>query len=123
MNSGGAFVLPDIYSVPSREQLRGMLEDSLHRASSAEHLSDWMKLIAADNAAKKSFAMFARLFEVQHYYRLLHHRHEAALRRKLGPVKDALAAFLEVERRTIDEDLKFLNQRLGPEWIQRGGDC
>lgn len=123
MNSGGAFVLPDIYPVPSREQLRGMLDDSLHGIPSGDHLDEWMKLIAADNASKKSFAMFARLFEVQHYYRLLHHRHEAALRRKLGPVKDALAAYLEVDRRTINDDLTFLNQQLGPEWIERGRDC
>jgi hypothetical protein len=97
-----------------------MLEDSLHGGPSAEHLAEWMDLIAAGNASKKSFTKFARLFEVQHYYRLLHHRHEAALRRKLGPVKEALASFLETEKRTIDEDLKFLNQRLGTEWIQRG---
>ena len=32
MNSGGAFVLPAIYPVPSRDQLRGMLDDALRRS-------------------------------------------------------------------------------------------
>lgn len=123
MNSGGAFVLPDIYPVPSRDQLRGMLDDALHRSAGRDHLEEWMGLIAKDNAAKKPLLKFGRLFEVQHYYRLLHQRHASALQRKLQHVKDALARFLGAKRRTIDEDLAFLNERLGPAWIERGRDC
>lgn len=123
MNSGGAFVLPDIYPVPSRDQLRGMLDDALHRSAGRDHLEEWMGLIAKDNAAKKPLLKFGRLFEVQHYYRLLHQRHASALQRKLQYVKEALARFLGATRRTIDEDLTFLNERLGPAWIERGCDC
>lgn len=122
MNSGGVFVLPDIYPVPSRDQLRGLLEDALHTGNAADHLADWMALVAGENAVKTPFIKFARLFEVQHYYRLLHHRHASALHRKLAAVKEALAAFLGVERRTINEDLAFIKERLGPAWVERGRD-
>lgn len=122
MNSCGVFMLPDIYPIPSRDQLRGMLEDALHGSMEADHLDEWKKLIAGDNAAKKPFIRFARLFEVQHYYRLLHQRHLQALKRKVGPIKDALATFLDVERRTINDDLAFIKSRLGPDWIQCGRD-
>ena len=122
MNSGGVFVLPDIYPVPSRDQLRGMLEDALHTGTAADHLADWMALVAGENAVKTPFIKFARLFEVQHYYRLLHHRHAPALHRKLAPVKEALAAFLGVECRTLDEDSAFIKERLGPAWVERGRD-
>ena len=123
MRSGGAFVLPDTCSVPSRDELRWMLDDSLHRGPAPEHLTEWMELVARDNTAKKPFIMFERLFELQHYFRLLHHRHAPALQRKLIPVKEVLATFLGVSKRTVDGDLQFINRRLGSAWVQRGKEC
>lgn len=122
MNSGGAFVLPDIYPIPSRDQLRALLEDALHRSTAPDHLDEWRKLIASDNTAKKPFVRYARLFEVQHYYRNLQQRHARALGGELASVKAALASFLGAAARTINDDLKFLNRRLGRDWVERGRD-
>jgi hypothetical protein len=122
MNSGGAFVLPDIYPVPSRDQLRGMLDDALHRSDGRDHLTEWMGLIAKDKAVKTPLIKFGRLFEVQHYCRLLHQRHAAALKRKMQHVNAALARFLRTTSSTIKQDLAYLKARLGPAWLERGRD-
>lgn len=120
MRSGGVFVLPDTFPIPSRDTLRNMLEHALHCAVAPEHLHEWMAIIAGDNPAKKQLLKFSRLFEVQHYYRILQHRHAPALRRKLSIVKDVFSEFLNTARRTIDDDFKYIKRRLGPEWIDRG---
>jgi hypothetical protein len=122
MRAGGAFVLPDTVPIPSRDTLRNMLEDSLHRSATPDHLEEWMRIIAGGNTAKKPFVKFSRLFEVQHYYRILRQRHAPALNRKLHLVKQVLAEFLGTAKRTIVEDLKFLKRRLGPQWFRRGSD-
>lgn len=122
MRSGGAFVMPDTFPIPSRDSLRGILEDSLHGAT-PDHLDEWMAIVASDNTAKKPLLRYSRLFEVQHYLRILHQRHSKALQRKLSVANEVLAGFLGVAKRTIDDDLKFLNKRLGTDWIHRGADC
>ena len=120
MRAGGVFVLPDTFPIPSRDSLRGMLEDSLHGTKAPDHLADWMAIIASDNTAKKSLLKFARLLEVQHYYRILHHRHASVLQRQMTILKEILAAFLGTKQRTIHEDLLLIRNRLGGNWLERG---
>lgn len=119
-NSGGAFCLPDTFPVPSRDTLRNLLDDALHGTAPPDHLTEWMKLISRENSAKRSLLKFARVFEVQHYWRILHHRHPIAIRRKLRLLKEAISSFLEVTWDTVHRDLFWIRRRLGSDWISRG---
>ena len=119
-NSGGAFCMPDTFPVPSRDTLRNLLDDALHGTAPPNHLTEWMKLISRGNAAKKPFLKFARLLEIQHYWRVLHHRHPIAIRRKLRLLKEAIASFLEVTWDTVHRDLFWIRRRLGSDWTSRG---
>ena len=120
--AGGVFCLPDTFPIPSRDELRNLLEGSLHGPSKPEHLTEWMGIIASSNTGKKQIARFGRLFELQHYYRILHSRHPKAIRRKLHVLNDVLARFFTTTKRTIHEDLRMIRKRLGRDWIERGHD-
>jgi hypothetical protein len=116
MRAAGVFCIPDTYPIPSRDELRGMLEDSLHGSGRPEHLVEWMTIIAGHNAAKKPIPRYARLFEVQHYWRVLHQRHPEALRRKGEVVKRAIASFLGTSEGAIHSDLLVIRNKLGADW-------
>ena len=45
MQSGGVFYLPDTMPVPSRDQLRGLLEHALHRGQHPDHLEEWLEIV------------------------------------------------------------------------------
>jgi hypothetical protein len=117
--SPGIFVVPDTFPVPSRDSLRGMLDDALHGSSSPEHLKEWGDVIASDNPAKQTIIRFAWLLELQHYWRILQHRHERALYRKATVLKKILAAFFATSQRTIHLDLSEIRRRLGARLHQR----
>lgn len=119
LQTGGLFVVPDTFPVPSRGEFREMLDDTLHGSPPA-HLADWMKTIAAGNTGKQTIARYGRLFEFQHYWRVLHHRHRKTFRRRGAVLKDALAAFMQVQVKTIDRDLHEIRKCLGKSWIERG---
>jgi hypothetical protein len=116
--ANGAFCYPDTFPVKMRA-IRGVVEDALHGSDSPAHLQQWMNLVSGENTAKKSLQRFARLFEVQHYWRILHQRHEKSIERRLGKVKFALAEFLGVSFDSIHRDLLFVKKRLGRGWYAR----
>lgn len=118
--SPGLFSLPDTYPVPSRDSLRGILDDALHGTPPPEHLREWRDVIASDNQARQTLVRFSRLFELQHYWRILQHRHRGAVHRRTTILKSILASFLGTSQRTIDQDLVEVRGRLGPEWMDRG---
>lgn len=120
--AGGAFCYPDIFPVSSRDGLRNLMEDAIHGGNPPEHLKEWMALVAGSNPAKKPFIKFARLLELQHYWRILHSRHGAAIYRKAGILKEVLATFLEVSTETVHRDLLWITKGLGKDWVQRGPD-
>jgi hypothetical protein len=112
MRSGGVMVyLPHIFPVPSRDELREILGDALHARRSSPHLGEWMDIIASGNATKTTqIARFARLFELQHYLRILQDRHGDALHRKLTQLRGVFANFFHVGDETIDADLKLIRR-------------
>ncbi len=114
--SPNLFSLPDTYPLPSRDIVRDMLGDALHGSTLDDHLSEWRKLIASENPAKQARKRFARLFEVQHYFRVLQSRHGEVIHRRMGVLKASLASFLEVSCRTIDQDVAEIGRRLGATW-------
>lgn len=113
---GRVFYFPDTFPIPSRDLLREVLDDAL-RADPQEHLREWTALIARDNAAKKTINRFGRLFELQHYCRVLHEQHCAALTRNVGRLKAAFAQYFEVTPETIHADFGFLRRRLCDRWL------
>ena len=118
--AGGVFCLPDTFPIPSRDELRNLLEGALHGRAKPKHLTEWMKFIAKDNMAKKPIARFARLFEFQHYYRIVHHRHASVLRGNDKIFKRVLAHVFGASEKTIIGDLRFVRKRLGKDWLDRG---
>jgi hypothetical protein len=119
LQTGGLFVVPDTFPVPSRDEFRGMLDNALH-GSPPEHLAEWMTIIAGNNTAKQAILRFARVFELQHFWRVLHHRHRSVLRRQTTMLKRVFALFLQTGERSIHQDLIEIRRRLGANWIERG---
>lgn len=119
MQVGGLFFLPDTIPLPSRDQLRGMLEHALHRGEQPEHLAEWLHIIRSDNTARNQMDKYARLFEIQHYWRILHARYASALQGNLGRVESALAEAFGVSKETMKADVATIRRRLGTDWRQR----
>jgi hypothetical protein len=118
MRGGGyVFCFPDISPIPSRDELREMIEDALRGAEAPEHLADWMDKVRADNAARNTITRYARLFDLQHYLRALHQRHHSVLHRRKSSVIQAFATFFQVSSDTIAGDLDVIDKRLGKEWF------
>jgi hypothetical protein len=114
--AGMSFYFPDIYPVPSRDELRQMIEDALRGGESPEHLAEWIEIVRADTTPRNQLDRFARVFEVQHYLRALYGRHSNGLHRKKSALMRALSEFLRVSEDTIEGDLQFLERRLGKGW-------
>jgi hypothetical protein len=110
----GAF--PDICPVPSRDKLREILEEALRERSAPDYLSEWFEIVHSDNVAKNQIPRYARIFEVQHYLRALYARHAAALERKKSAIALAISEYLTVSDDSIERDLSFIADRLGPDW-------
>lgn len=91
---GTTFFLPSLFPLPDRRQLRQMIEEAMGRHRVPPHLQKWNDLIEGDSQAKKAIERYARLFRLQHYWRVLFSRHRKALKGKLGEVRHAFATFL-----------------------------
>ena len=123
MNAVGAtYYLPDTFPLPSREELRSMMEESLRGADTPDHLASWMSLVRGENRAKNQIVRFGRLFEIQHYARILQERQPAIMHRRLGALERAFATFFDVSIDAIHLDLQVVRQRLGDQWILRGNN-
>jgi hypothetical protein len=110
--SGTTFYYPDTFPVPSRDELRNIMEEALRHSPGPEHLAAWLDIVRSDNASRNQIPRFARIFEVQHYVRALYGRHAKALDRKKSVVDAALGRFLGVSEDTIKGDLVFIASRL-----------
>ena len=119
MGAGGVFYVPDTMPIPSQCRLRGLLDDALHSGESPEHLNEWLDIVSAGNTAKNKMDPFARTFELQHYWRILHQRHASSISRKIGNCQSVLASIFEVSPTQIKHDLTQIRGRLGDGWLER----
>jgi hypothetical protein len=119
MRAGGVFFLPDTMPIPSRDQLRGLLDHALHRGEQPDHLNEWLHIIRSSSGARNQLDRFARLFEIQHYWRLLRQRHASALEGNISRVETALARFFGISPASIHADLIEIRDRLGEAWLDR----
>ena len=111
-HGGTTFYMPDIFPVPSRDELRAIIEDALRVDSGPQHLAAWFDIVRSDNASRNQIPRLARVFEIQHYMRALYGRHAAAFNRNKGVIVMALAGFLGVSDDTVSNDLDFIAGRL-----------
>lgn len=111
--------MPDTYPIPGRAEIVSLLEDTLRGAGVPPHLSAWVAIANSGNRAKGEIPRFGRLFEIQHYCRILYTRHPAALRRAAIHLEQALADFLDVDAAVIHKDLGWIKRRLGENWMSR----
>lgn len=117
MRDGGrTFYMPDTFPVPTRDELRDLMEDALRGPGTPAHLAEWIANVQTSNSAKNTIQRYARLFELQHYVRTLYQRHAAALRQRKSSMTQAFATFLKVSDDTIEKDLAFVAEKLGDEW-------
>jgi hypothetical protein len=117
--AGGLFSIPDTFPIFSRDELRGLLIGAQHGEQEQTHLTEWMKLTAGNNMSKQKLGMFERLWETQHYWRILQGRHHQGLHRMVTQAKSTLATFLQVTPRRIHLDLIEISKRLGAKWYER----
>jgi hypothetical protein len=80
------------------------------------HLQEWFEIVHSDNVAKNQIPRYGRVFEIQHYMRALHARHAAALERKKSAVIIAISTYLKISDDTVERDLSFVADRIGPNW-------
>ena len=117
---GKSFYFPDTFPIPSSEDLRKQLQESLRESEPRPaHMAEWDAMIRNDNPAKNRLLRYGRLFEIQHYCRLLQQRHPEALHRRLAKLKKALAGFLGCSEQSVHADMMFLNKRLKKNWLKR----
>lgn len=119
VDAGGLFNIPDIFPIPSRDELRGMLLDAM-RSSGSDHLAEWHKIIHGSNVAKNQIERFGRIRRLSHFWRLLHLRHGNELRRKIECLQRTFAAYFNVTEATVKSDLRLITQRLGKGWDGSG---
>jgi hypothetical protein len=119
MRAGGVFFLPDTMPIFSRDELRGLLDHALHKRQTAEHLSGWFHIIRASSGARNQLDRFGRLFEIQHYWRILRQRHAGALAGNIGRMELAFSQFFKTSNPSIHADLIAIRRRLGAEWAKR----
>jgi hypothetical protein len=122
--TGATFFLPDTIPIPSREQLRDMLEDALRGGAPAEHLAEWHGQVRSDNRAKNAIDRYARLFVLQHLVAVLYARHEGSLAGNRGRLERALGRYFFGDKLaaadTVHKDLVFIRDRLGADWCTAG---
>jgi hypothetical protein len=116
---GTTFFLPDIVPVSTRGVLAETIEDAIHGPRQPEHLTPWLCIVKRDNTAKNMIARYARLFGLQHYWRLLFARHSDAVVGNKGRFVAAFAEFFNLSSDSIRKDLMFVGQRLGKGWERR----
>lgn len=112
----GIFLFPTTIPLPSGDLMRGILEHELRASTDNSHLQEWLSIVRTSRAARNLLPKFGRLFELQHYFRILQQRHRHALHRRATVLKSVLAKYLGAKARTIHSDLNFIAKRLGKRW-------
>ncbi len=117
--AGGVFSYPDIFPVPARDELRNMIIDTGRSQGDSDHLAEWRKKSSPRNPAKNQLERFARIRTLCHYWRVLHARHAATLKRKTDGLNHALGEYFGVGEKTIRTDVSLIRNRLGKNLLGR----
>ncbi len=116
----GTFLfVPDTVAIPSRDELRKLLNDARSDLPKEEHLSEWQTIIRSENSARNQLQRYRRIFELQHYSAPLFQRHRTRLKGRVGDLEVAFALWLKVSTETVHQDLIIIRRRLGKDWVDR----
>ncbi len=116
MNIGGLFHLPDTFPVPSRDELRLLLQEAVSPTEPDDHLEGWRKIIRGSNPAKNQIDRYSRIARLFHYWRVVLTRHRVVLVGKIEALQRAFGSFLHKSSGTIKSDLGLIRDRLGNDW-------
>ncbi|WDI41068.1 hypothetical protein [Bremerella sp. P1] len=119
-SSGGFFYLPDTIPIPSRDELRDLITGALTADAEVDHLAEWKVQISSSNPSKAPIHRYARQFQIQHCWRLLHDRHSNIMKRNKTRLKKLLGDSLGASDSSIKADFKLIEKRLGKDWGHRG---
>lgn len=110
-----SIAIPDIFPMPSGSEVQELLEGATTspEAPDNQHLSEWLELCSKSNRNQPPFQRYERLFELQHYTRILYSRHAGALSRKQSQLQVVFGEYFGVTDDTIKRDFAFLQKRLG----------
>jgi len=111
--------IPDVCPMPGRGLLADQIDGVLApQSSQPDHLAEWLRIVSRSNSSRNTIATYARRFQVQHYVRVLYSRHADALHRGGEKVREALAAFLDLDEEVIRKDMRWLKSQLGVDWLE-----
>ena len=99
--------IPDTFPI----QGKGLVVDQLNNsrlASGATHLADWWNLTSNSTGNTRPFELFARQFQLQHYWRVLRTRFQTETDRKQQVFSHIFAAYFGVSQDSIRRDFQQL---------------
>ena len=102
--------IPDTFPI----QGTGLVVDQLNNsrlASGAAHLADWWNLTSNGTGNTRPFELFARQFQLQHYWRVLRTRFQTETDRKQQVFSYIFAAYFGVSQDSIRRDFQQLKKK------------
>jgi len=110
LNNGILLYLPFTFPLPSEDELRSMISDALTRRAGMDHISDWIAVVSTKNANKgRQMERYGRVFEIQHFLRLLTERHPTALINNKQKAMRAFAKYYnQADIDTMKDDFKLI---------------
>jgi hypothetical protein len=115
MPQGWREVVEDTAPVPSRDELRYLLEQMRTREV-RDHMKEWSGMASGKVQGTLSIGRFARIFKLQHYFRAFHLRHAESRNRRMDEIQDAFASYFKVSKRTVRDDMTEIAARIGENW-------
>lgn len=109
---------PKHMPAPPNDALMQVLDDDARPSADEQHLHEWLHFVAKSNTGKQVFNRYARVFELQHFWRMLHGRHAKACTHRTGDLTAVFAKFMDCKSETLRQDLRLIRQRLGQNWFR-----
>jgi hypothetical protein len=109
LGSGILIYLPYTYAIPTEDELRSLVADALNANATHPHVADWFGVISS-GAQNKGIQMqrYGRIFELQHYRRLLQERYPQVMHRSKQKLIQAFAHHFGQSDDTIKNDLRLI---------------
>lgn len=104
--------LPDITPLPTGHRLEAWLAEHLSPQADG-HLAEWGRISRWNRPHDREIEHFARVFILHHFWTVVARRYPTTMAKQESRIKVAFARFLDLELRTLCNDLKFIKERLG----------
>jgi hypothetical protein len=123
MRAGGAMLyFPRNFAIPSEDELRPLIEDAIRGHEPEPHLAPWMEIVSNANPNKgEMMRHYGRIFELQHYLRLLRERHSTALKDNIGRLQQAFADYFGCSPDQIRVAMRLIDAAVTPDLILSSG--